>query len=266
MKKEEYIMFVDETNKTNSSNYFCLAGVVIKRSDYSDKIVPQINRLKTSYLGTTDDVLHYTDIKKGKCSKLKDAVIRNKFFMDLKKIIGDNDITILATYFNKIHMSQIFNKCNISDYNVAFRNLIENYVHFLTKNNGHGMIVMESRSLNENSFLQKTFYQYIQNGSEYFNSSTISGALKCLGFTIKEDNCAGLQLADFMPITLVRMIENKKDHYSLQKVIKTKIYNTETEHVKIVGLKDILGSADDSEKSKNPNDSDSNNKQNKSKK
>jgi len=51
-------------------------------------------------------------------------------------------------------MKATYGKCAVSDYDVAFKTLLENFVHFLRNNNGDGMIIMESRLFNENANLQ----------------------------------------------------------------------------------------------------------------
>lgn len=240
-------MFIDETDKTNKSKYFCLSGIIFKRSEYEDTIVSKVNELKNKHFGRTDIIFHYTDMKNNKreFEIFQDNNIRNKFYMDLVKLFKNCDCTILSTYFNKSNMKQLFGKCAISDYDVAFKHILENYTHYLRNKNGEGMIIMESRLLQQNSFLQNTFYNYINNGSELFSSEIIKRHLKCLGFIVKGENCAGLQLVDFVPSTLMRIIEDKPDKYLMQDTIKSKLYYNNTECLNIVGLKNILGQSDD---------------------
>ena len=161
--------------------------------------------------------------------------------MDFVNILQSSDITILSSYFDKNDMKATYGKCAVSDYDVAFKTLLENFVHFLRNNNGDGMVIMESRLFNENANLQNTFYQYINMGSELFSSSIVKYHLKCLGFVVKNDNCIGLQIADFIPATIVRIIKDKIDKFSIQKTIHEKIYCHDTEYEKILGIRNILG-------------------------
>lgn len=243
MKKSEYIMFVDETNKTNKSDIFCLSGLIVKRSDYENKIISQINNLKLKYFDKTDIVFHYTKMKKPKYSypELTDPVTRNSFYMDLLKIFNDNSITIVSSYFNKTYMNDLYDELTYSDYNVAFKYLIESFMHFLKKNNGDGMIIMESRLFSQNQTLQKTFNDYINNGSELFKADVVRNYIRCLGFIVKNENCAGLQLVDFVPSTIVRILNKEQDKFSIQKTISDKIYYANTEYQNLIGLRNILG-------------------------
>lgn len=241
--KTEYIMFVDETDSSNGSEYFCLSGLIVTRSDYENIIIKNVNLLKKKHFNDSNIVFHYTDMKNNnrEFSILKDAIVRNKFYMDFVNLLRNSNITIISTYFNKKHMIKTYGKCAVSDYDVAFKTLLENYVHFLSKKFGDGMVVMESRLFNQNSNLQNTFYQYLNNGSELFPSKTIKNHLKCLGFLVKNENCIGLQLADFIPATIIRIIKNNSDKYSIQKVIRSKVYYCDTDYEQILGIRNILG-------------------------
>ena len=241
--KEEYIMFMDETDPNSGNDYFCLSGMIIKRSEYEDTLTKKINELKKKHFNSSDIVFHYTDMKNNKndFKMFKEATIRNKFYVDFVNILRVSNITIISAYFNKEHMKESYGKCAVSDYDVAFKSVLENFLQFLVENNGDGMIVMESRLFNENANLQNTFYQYLNNGSELFSSDTAKYHLKCLGFLVKNENCIGLQLVDFIPATIIRIIKDESDKFSMQKVIKSKIYKHNTVCENILGVKNVLG-------------------------
>lgn len=241
--KEEYIMFMDETDPSSGSNYFCLSGMIIKRSEYEDILTKKINELKKKHFNSSDIVFHYTEMKNNKndFKIFKDAIIRNKFYVDFVNILKASNITIISAYFNKEYMKESYGKCAVSDYDVAFKSVLENFLQFLVENNGDGMIIMESRLFNENANLQNTFYQYLNNGSELFSSDTAKYHLKCLGFLVKNENCIGLQLVDFIPATIIRIIKDEPDKFSMQKVIKSKIYKHNTVCENILGVKNVLG-------------------------
>lgn len=241
--RTEYIMFVDETDTCNGSEYFCLSGIIIKRSEYEDIIIKNVNKLKEKHFNNSNIVFHYTEMKNNdrEFSILQDANVRNKFYIDFVKLLNASNITILSSYFNKEHMIKTYGRCAVSDYDVAFKTILENFVHFLHKNYGDGMVVMESRLFNENANLQNTFYQYINNGSELFSSKIIKYHLKCLGFLVKNENCIGLQLADFIPATIIRIIKDSPDKFSMQKVIRSKVYCYNTDCENILGIRNVLG-------------------------
>lgn len=240
---EEYILFADETNKTPKNPFFCFAGFIIKRSDYENILLKKISNLKAKCFGKTDVVLHYTDMKnnKGDFEVFKtDSALRNKFWTELVKIIDSLNISIIGVYYDVNLMKDSFGSGAVTNYDIAFRYLLENYTHFLKTNNGIGSICVESRTFKENMFLQRNYFDYFTNGSIFYNNKDTEKHLASIGFTIKGDNCIGLQIADIIPARLMRIVNEQSDNYLLNKTIKSKIYGSGTDKESIVGIKKII--------------------------
>jgi len=239
---DEYILFADETFKTPKNPYFCFAGYIVKRSDYTDCLIPAINALKEKHFGNTKIVIHYTDMKgnKGEFAKFKDSAIRNSFYTDFVGELSKFDITIIGVYYNEKLMKDAFGKGSTTNYDIAFRYLLENYLHFLKGVNGIGSICIESRTLSENMYLQTNYFDYINTGSIYYSQTDTKRHLSSIGFIIKEDNCIGLQIADILPSRLMRIVNGLKDNYRIDATIKSKIYKNNTDFQSIVGLQKIL--------------------------
>lgn len=240
--KVEYILFADETKKTPKNPYFCFAGLIIKRSIYEDILVPKINELKQNYFGKTDVVFHYTDMKnnRGDFELFKDSTIRNKFWTEFVNIIKIIDFTTIGVYFDQNMMKEIYKNSGTTNYDVAYRHLLENYMHFLKENNGVGAICIESRTFKENMFLQRNHFDYVEKGSIYYSSKNTSIHLSTVGFIIKGDNCIGLQIADIIPARFMRIINNQSDNYLLNNTFHEKMYYYNTPKENILGLKNLL--------------------------
>lgn len=240
---EEYLLFADETKPTKSNPFFCFSGVSIKRNYYEDVFIDQINSLKQKHFGKTDLIFHFTDMKKNRkeFNVLQDEEKRNSFWNEFVGIIKDAPIDILGVYFNDEAMSKLYEGNSHSNYDIGFYALLDNYVHYLKSKDAYGQICIESRTLKENSYLQRTFYEYIENGSLYFSKKDTNTYLTSLGFIIKGDNCIGLQIADIVPSQLLRYERGiKKDFHKLAKTLSTKIYNFDTDYEHILGIKNIL--------------------------
>ena len=239
---DEYILFADETGKTPQNPYFCFAGYAIKRSEYVDCLIPAINTLKEKTFGRASVVFHYTEMKgnKNEFDVFLDATIRNRFWIEFVGILSKLNIAVLGVYYNENNMNACFGKGGTTSYDIAFRHLLENYMHFLRSIKGIGAICIESRTNKENMFLQTNYFDYVNNGSIYFTTHDTRSHLASIGFIIKEDNCAGLQVADMLPSRLMRIVNGQKDNYGLDTVIKGKIYAAGTEYMPILGLKKIL--------------------------
>ena len=240
---EEYLLFADETKPTKSNPFFCFAGASIQRKYYEDTFIPQINALKQKHFGKTDIVFHFSDMKKNRkeFSILQDEEKRNSFWKEFVELIDNSPIDVIGIYFNEQLMTELYNGNSHSNYDIGFYSLLDNYVHYLKSKNAYGQICIESRTLKENSYLQRTFYEYVDNGSLYFSNHDTNTYLASLGFVIKGDNCIGLQIADIVPSQLLRYKKGiKKDFHKLTKTLSTKIYNYNTDYESILGFKNIL--------------------------
>lgn len=94
---DEYLLFADETNPSDTNPYFCFSGISISRKYYEDIFIQQINQLKKKHFGTTDVIFHFTDMKKNKkdfhklaktlSTKIYCVGTENESVLGLKKIL-----------------------------------------------------------------------------------------------------------------------------------------------------------------------------------
>lgn len=240
--KDEYILFADETKKTPKNPYFCFGGIIIKRCDYENILVPKINELKQRHFNRTDIIFHYTDMKNnnGEFSSFQDSTIRNKFWTDFIKTIKPINFYTIGVYFDQNLMKEIYNNGATSNYDIAYRHMLENYMHFLKAKNGIGSICIESRTFKENMFLERNHFDYSEKGSIYFSQKDTARHLSTIGFIIKGDNCIGLQIADIIPARFMRIINGLSDNYLLNKTFHEKMYCFGTNKECILGLKNLL--------------------------
>ena len=240
---DEYLLFADETKSTTENPNFCFAGMSVSRKYYEDELTKKVNLLKKKHFEDTDIILHFSEMKKNinKFSVLRDITKRDSFWRDYVQLINDIPMEIFGVYFDESKMKELFKGSPFGNYDMSFNALLDNYMHYLKDRNARGQICIESRTLKENGDLQKTFYNYISNGSLCFSPKDASNHLTSLGFTIKGDNCVGLQIADAIPSQLLRYKRScTKDSYNLSKTLSKKIYKFNTIYEPILGLKNIL--------------------------
>ena len=208
---EEYILFVDETQKTPNNPYFCLSGVCFKRFYYETTVVKEINELKRRHFKTTSIIFHYSDMnnKKNGFENFNHLNVRESFWTDYSQVLTKLEFTTFGVYYNQSDMKKIYGKGRTSNYDIAFVALLKNYLHFLKSNDGIGSICIESRGFKENATLQYSYYNYLNTGSMYFPSNIYEKHLSTIGFIVKRDNCVGLQIADISPSALLRRNHSK---------------------------------------------------------
>lgn len=241
MSDEEYILFLDESNKTTNNPYFCLAGFITTRKHYNDKVIPSINNLKIKHLPNASIPLHYTDIKNSQrdFQFLKEnSSLRNTILYGISQIITSCDITTMGVYFDEKVIRLLYGDKNL--YSIAFFEILKQYTYFLKEKDALGSICIESRVHTDNKRLQDSYYSYLTNGSAYFNDNIAGKHLTSLSIIFKEDNCAGLQLADFVPISLLKKINGHKSCYGLLNAVDSKLYKNGTKFKEILGIRKIL--------------------------
>ena len=152
-------------------------------------------------------------------------------------------------YFNKAFKGKKFILGNAAD-NLFFKEeyekidefneIINSFVNFLLKNNGDGTIIVESRNLTQNRSTQKLYTTMTQTGTNIYLPTTIKRKISTLNFNIKKDNCIGLQIADMIPLVLVRRIHGKSNPYTLYNIFSSKLYKNNQSSVDGYGFIKVL--------------------------
>ncbi len=99
-------------------------------------------------------------------------------------------------------------------YNIALQKIVENYTHYLSVYDGYGDVIYESRNtLGENSYKSPDVklindYHKIQannKGIVYTDSRVVQSRNRTIVTYAKNENLAGLQLADFIAYNIIKL-------------------------------------------------------------
>lgn len=238
MTNSDYILFLDESAETKANPYLLLGGIIISRNNYKKFLIPSIQNTK-SILGNPNIVFHYTDIlKKQKDFKImcSDAEMRTKFWDSLRNSIASVDFKIIASFTNVKEYSKEYPKLSHDVYELLFSCVMNNYLHFLTKNNARGSIVFESREETQNRKIQKHYFNILQNGTNIYMPEAIDKYITTTSFTVKEENSIGLQLADIVAYNCIRHINNYNVQHGMWNILETKIYDGNKKNIDSYGL------------------------------
>lgn len=225
---DEYTLYLDEsyTYKNNGKKpAFAVGGFIVKNSNVS-RINEGIDSLKREIWNDiptpTNIILHELDLKDALNKRVPRKKIKTYYdrFRDNKnlsnivyrrvsKIIKTEDIktvgcvVIKNRYFNNFP-KKIGNEISL----VCMQIIIENYVHFLFKNDAIGSIVYESRDAMDTTMLRR-YYQIASIGTMYIKPDAIQQRISQFRFIHKNENCQCLQLADFIPNIIARKMSHK---------------------------------------------------------
>lgn len=146
-------------------------------------------------------------IKYPEYAKFNKRVERKKIYSELKKVFVDNQMTIVGSSLCEDDLKRYYCVSGRNEQDsalVTMQLLLENFCHFLCANNGIGRIIYESRELLENERLRDRYYHMKLMGSMYMDKNTAEKRLLGIDFIDKDENCAGLQIADFVPLGFAR--------------------------------------------------------------
>lgn len=224
---DEYILFLDESSVTKYNPYLLLGGIVISRKEYKNTLIPNILKCKT-ILGNPYIIFHYTDIIKKQndfscmCS---DPNMCHDFWENLRIGLKNTNFKILSSYINVKEYNKEFPKTISHDsYELLFSTIINNYIHFLFKNNSRGSIIFEAREETQNRKIQQYYFHILKHGTNIYQSNAIDNYITTTSFLVKEENCIGLQIADLTVYNCIRYINRDTIKHNIWNIIEPKIY------------------------------------------
>ncbi|RKJ60279.1 DUF3800 domain-containing protein [Roseburia sp. 1XD42-69] len=241
-----YFLFLDELKSNNEYNHFCIGGCFIEESYYRDKIVKQINQLKSDIFGNTSIILHESEVLsyKGSYRKFRNEKDKEeKFWRMLGEIYKNNDIHTLCAGVHKENLKKYYPSKNEKDseYYIALQIILENFVHFLIDQKGTGCVYFESRDIQSDFELYEHYNMIVENGTLFLGSKLMQKHLRCISFPLKLDNNIGLQLADFIPNPVARDFQGMAQRdLNIFTDIKNKAYNGNIDRDDRFGLKKVL--------------------------
>lgn len=239
-----YTLYLDESEvpSDKGDRYFVIGGVIIRNGYHENKIVPELEQLKKKIWENDNDyashILHELEINKVFHGDVNNAKAYNLIFKNNEEkykqmyngiyhILNDRNIYTIAACINHTELEKHYAKEEMNDrFAVLMQIIIENYCHFLIKHSGTGDICYEAMMKSQNEKIERRFCHLKSIGTMYYSSSEVISLLKNINFVDKTANCAGLQLADFIPNALGRTQANKDPKYEkLPKIIKKRLYH-----------------------------------------
>lgn len=212
----DYIIFVDESGDhglaTIDPEYpvFSLVFVIIKKTDYVERIVPAFQSLKIKYWGHDQVIFHENEIRKekGHFGVLRtNSDLRYKFIEELSAVIKDAPFQYVASVIRKDRLVQKY-VTPFSPYQIGLLFCLEKAMEVILKNGQENKlchVLIEGRGSKEDRDLELEFRRICDNQRKWGYKPTDFGRVPFQMFCIdKKSNSSGLQLADLIarPIAL----------------------------------------------------------------
>ncbi len=205
----DYLVFVDESGSPHMGGeidpqypLFVLAFLIVKKSDYIEKVCPALQAFKFKHFCHDHVILHERDIRQdlGCFSFLKTRDIKNAFLNELTGLVEEMPIHLSVVVIDKAKHQKKYHE-PADPYHLGLQFGLERIVGFLrnTASLEAGIqtylthVVVEGRGKREDQDLELAFRRIC-------DSESLQGERNIFEiiFADKKSNSAGLQLADLI--------------------------------------------------------------------
>ncbi len=215
LSSSRFIAFFDEcgdhslTKINPQFSIFLLCMVVVERKAYAQQIIPEMAAFKLRYFAHEGFNLHNRDIRKseGPFTILQNSHVRHRFLSELSEMIKTLPFTLFCTAIQKDSYKTRYGDKARNPYDVALEYSFERALHFLESHNETALpVIAETRGKQEDDELRASFYNLMTKGTHY-NRAERFRLLECpISFRRKNDNIAGIQLADLCAHPVARHV------------------------------------------------------------
>jgi len=224
----DYIIFVDESGDHSlevvnpAYPLFVLAFCIVRKEDYTNRVVPSFQKLKFATFGHDMTVLHSRDIRKehGEFVILRNLEKREAFLAGMSETIANAPFTLTVSAIDKPrHIAKYKNPYN--PYHLSLRFCLERAYDFLIamgQTNRRTYVIAESRGKVEDKHLELEFLR-IGEENDHWNHD-----FKLL-FAPKSCNSIGLQLADLAAYPVGRHVLRPEQSNRAFEVVERKLMN-----------------------------------------
>lgn len=262
---DEFLLYLDESG---NNTHFSISGLIIKKSKIQilEQGLYDIKKCiwDDAFIEGNSPILHCVELTRIKdyrgnkrrlpqllleypnysvlSAKSKEEIkdIYDNVYSKFCKLIKDSECTVIGCIIDKEDLSFIYGT-DIKQkddllFDIAFNEVVENFSHFLLKNNGVGSIIYESRNgINDLSDKSRDYKMYdtfckiksCGKGMLFSDERTISNTIRYLHIFSKNEDIAGLQFADFIAYNLLQSekIVDEATKTEFMKKLIDKLYN-----------------------------------------
>lgn len=232
----KYYLFLDECGDQNLGNFnpdfpiFTLCGVIVSEIE-NEKIISEINKIKSEFWKDKKIIFHSRDIRK--CQNgfevLFDLDCKKRFYERINSVLGNSNYTIVSCCVLKEEYIRKYGK--LSDvYAISLSFIIERTVFFLDKEKINKRspielsVVAECRGKKEDNNLLNYYNKLLDRGTHFVKSDRIKEYFTSFKFKDKREDIAGLQISDLVAYPITRYVLDKEAFNVSFEIIKNKIY------------------------------------------
>jgi len=213
------ILFLDESGDHNLTAIdpqyplFVLGGVIVDKDYAEGSLTQELDAFKATFFDNTDIVLHTADIarNRGGFERLKETAFRSQFYEALNALMRRLQYSVVACAIRKDEHLSRYGIAALDPYMLSLDVLVERFCFDIGKVTGGGLIVAEKRDPTLDRELDVAWLNLKIRGTRYLQAREIEDRVVGLNLRAKQDNVAGLQLADLVVSPIGRHLLGKSD-------------------------------------------------------
>lgn len=219
------IMFLDESGDHNlrliDRQYplFVLGGIIVEKEYAEGEMSHKLAAFKRELFGNEKLILHTADITRNRngFEKLKDTAFRQEFYIRLNNLMNELQYTVVACAIRKDYHLSRYGLAALDPYLLSLDVLVERFCMEVGNVEDGGLIVAERRDPTLDHELELAWLNLKIQGTRYLQAKQIEGRILGLNLRDKNNNLAGLQLADLVVTPIGRKILGKtvKEDYRI---------------------------------------------------
>ena len=236
------VLFLDESGDHNltviDSQYpiFVLGGVIMDKDYAEGPLTTALNDFKREMFGTTTLVLHTADITRNQngFERMTEPAFRQRFRAGLNALMKELDYSVVACAIRKDeHLSQ-YGVAALDPYILSLDVLVEGFCSEVGTEGG-GVIVAERRGPALDGQIELAWLNLKLQGTRHMSAQRVRDRIHALNLRAKNENIAGLQLADLVVSPIGRHVLGKpaKEDW---RIVKSKLRRSERDEAEGYGL------------------------------
>ena len=211
-------MFLDESGDHSldviDSQYplFVLGGIIVDLDYATGELTERVRQFKLDLFGRDDFILHTADIvrSKGVFSIMRYPPFRERFYRELNSLMRALNYQVIACVIKKNEHLTRYGFEAIDPYLLSLNILVERFCFEIGDAPQGGLIVAEKRNPTLDHQLELAWLNLRIKGTRFMQSSVIEERITGLNTRSKQDNIAGLQLADLVVSPIGRFVLGKQ--------------------------------------------------------
>ena len=207
------ILFLDESGTHNLSiidpqyPVFVLGGLIVDKDYAEGELVQRVQEFKRNLFDRTDIILHTADIARNRngFERMTDTNFRANFHSRLNELMKSLDYKTVACVIKKDQHLARYGVEALDPYMLSLNVLVERFC-FELRPGEKGIIVAEKRGPTLDHELDLAWLNLKIQGTRYLHAARIEENISQLVTKQKNENVAGLQLADLVVSPIGRFV------------------------------------------------------------